>query len=751
MRTISRSVQRILFVLCSVFAVGAIVPHALAAAPELAGTPLAASTGERILSFAQLGESAGLRLRGADASGVVNFGVRLDRAVTAAKLRLRYTYSPALLPQLSQLKVYLNEEPVATLPYDKEGAGKVITREIALDPRLLSGFNRIRLQMIGHYTTECEDPMHSSMWTDISAASDIVLSTQPLILRDDLAMLPAPFFDRRDNRRVEIPFVFAQTPSLPVAHAAGVIASWFGALADYRDARFPVLLNQLPARHAVVFATNDARPAGLSLPAVQGPTITMMSRPRDPAVKLLVLQGRDAKDLEAAALALASGSAALSGALARIQTSEPAPRRKPYDAPRWIRTDRPVRLGELVNDPTALQVQGYQPGAIRVDLRVPADLLTWQNRGIPLDLKYRYTPPLKQDDSSLSVSINGRFVRAYRLRPSGLGGDKSRMILTLLSDGSAAQQESLLIPAFQVGSNNRLSFQFELQPQKGDACALPDNAGAHAAIDADSTIDFSGMQHYTQMPNLGYFANSGFPFTKYADLSQTAVVMPSSPDPAELETLFTLLGQLSKWTGIYAERFQLVDTAHVDQVRDRDLLVIGSGDVGALLARWGKDLPLLIEQGQRIMASHRGENQRDSLWRTAAAADSNGPGRLVAHADGPLAAVVGFESPYGHARSVVAVSATRPDDLHNVLDALEDNGQRLDVHGDLAVMTPGKTESFRLGGTYDVGNVPFWTRIWFHLSNYPILLALAGMLAAIALAAKCYGWLQQRAARRLGK
>ena len=207
---------------------------------------------------------------------------------------------------------------------------------------MLSGFNRVRLVLIGHYTMECEDAMHSSLWTDISPQSEIVTSTQPLTLRNDLSTLPAPFFDRHDNRDQSIPFVFGGQPSLAVVHAAGVVATWAGAIGDYRRTRFPVSVNAMPTKHAIAFVTNDTMLPGLDLARVDGPTLRMVSNPNDPSLKLLVIQGRDAKDLETAALALVSGRAALSGDTTRIDALAPLPPRPAYDAPRWVRTDRPV-------------------------------------------------------------------------------------------------------------------------------------------------------------------------------------------------------------------------------------------------------------------------------------------------------------------------------------------------------------------------------------------------------------------------
>ncbi|WP_374618402.1 cellulose biosynthesis cyclic di-GMP-binding regulatory protein BcsB [Pandoraea sp.] len=718
------------------------------AVPPLTTPP---GTSQRTVTFAQLGQTDGLRLRGTEGTGDVNFGIRLDQTVASALLRLRYTYSPALIPDLSQIKVYLNEELIATLPFNKQDGGKNLVRDIPLDPRMLSDFNRVRLVLIGHYTMECEDPMHSSLWADISPQSEIVTSTQPLTLRNDLASLPAPFFDRHDNRDQTVPFVFGAPPSLAVVHAAGVVATWAGAFGDYRRTRFPVSVKTLPSKHAIVFVTNDTMVPGLDVPKVDAPTLRMMSNPNDPSLKLLVVQGRDAKDLETAALALVSGRAALSGDVTRIASLKPLPPRPAYDAPRWVRTDRPVKFGELVDNPSDLQANGYMPWPIRIQLNLPADLLTWQNTGVPMDLKYRYTPPVKPDDSSMSVSINDQFVRAYRLRAAGDSTDKSHMLVELLADGTMAEHKSVRIPAFQVASRNALSFQFAMQPHKDGMCSQSITNAARSAIDADSTIDFSGLPHYAEMPNLGFFVGSGFPFTKYADLAQTAVVMSKTPDTAELETVFSALGQFGRSTGVYADRFEVLDPTQTDRFKDRDLLIVGGKDVAGLLTQWGKNLPLIIDQSRRVMTAQPQGYRGDGATGSALAASRVGPAHMDASSDGPLAALVGFESPVSRTRSVVAISASSDDALRSVVDAIDDTTRRTAIHGDLAVVSGDRVNSFRLGQTYFVGDVSWWTRIRYHLSSHPILVGLVALLAAFAIALKCFGWLQRRAARRLEK
>ncbi|KAG1439074.1 hypothetical protein G6F55_013815 [Rhizopus delemar] len=83
-------------------------------------------------------------------------------------------------------------------------------------------------------------------------------------MQDDLANFPLPFFDPRDTARLELPVVFAGTPSLAQQRAAAVMSSYFGSLAGWwRQARFPVSFGALPEKgHAGVLAVNVDGTAG---------------------------------------------------------------------------------------------------------------------------------------------------------------------------------------------------------------------------------------------------------------------------------------------------------------------------------------------------------------------------------------------------------------------------------------------------------------------------------------------------------
>ena len=241
-------------------------------------------------SFKDLGAVFPLQLRGVDGVSGVVFGVRSDEVVASAKLHLNYSYSPGLLPDISHLRVLVNEQVVAAIPVPKAEGGQNLQRVIDIPARLIGDFNRLNIQLIGHYTMECEDPAHSSLWANVGNDSMLELMVNPLPLDNNLAFLPEPFFDRRDSRALKLPIVFATQPDAAQLEAAGTLSSWFGALAGFRGAFFPASVGQLPPTgNAVVLVQGSGAVPGVSLPQGTGPTVTMMAHPSDPTAKLLVI------------------------------------------------------------------------------------------------------------------------------------------------------------------------------------------------------------------------------------------------------------------------------------------------------------------------------------------------------------------------------------------------------------------------------------------------------------------------------
>ena len=700
------------------------------------------------LTFAKIAPPPGsMVLRGARPKGSVEFGMRSDEVVAKALLNLDYTPSPSLLPVQSQLKVYLNDELMGVLPVTKEQLGKKVSAQIPIDPLYITDFNRVRLEFVGHYRDVCENPASSTLWLDVGRESYLDLTYQSLNVRNDLSHFPVPFYDSRDNRQLTLPMVFASAPDVLQQQAAAIIASWFGSKAGWRGQQFPVQFNQLPDRNAIVFATNDKRPDFLrEHPPVKAPTIEMIDHPDNPYIKLLVVFGRDDKDLLQAAKGIAQGNILFRGSSVTIDDVKQLQARKPYDAPNWVRTDRAVTFAELKTYEQQLQSSGLVPDSINVALNLPPDLYLLRANGIDMNLNYRYTMPPIKDSSRMDISLNDQFLQSFSLNSSQ---DVNKLILRLpVLQGLLDGKTEVTIPALRLGAMNQLRFDFQyMNPMPGgsiDNCITCQPVQNHVVIGDDSTIDFSKYYHFMAMPDLRVFANAGFPYSRMADLADTLVVVPKSPTEGQVATLLETAGGIGAQTGLAAINLRMTDDGGQIKDKDADLLLIGS------IPQALKDdtkINLLVEATKSWVKMPMRHYDLASIYPDTEARTPNT--RTDVTSTGPMAAIIGFQSPYNDQRSVVALLADSPRGNELLTQALNDSGKRAAMFGSVAVIRESGVNSLRVGDIYYIGHLPWFERIWFALSSHPVLLAILAAVSIVLLAWVLWRMLRIISRRRL--
>ncbi|SFU12118.1 cellulose synthase subunit [Kosakonia arachidis] len=700
------------------------------------------------LTFAQIAPPPGsMELRGINPDGGVEFGVRSDEVVSKAVLNLEYTPSPSLLPVQSQLKVYLNDELMGVLPVTKEQLGKKTLAQVPINPLFITDFNRVRLEFVGHYRDVCENPASSTLWMDIGRSSSLDMTYQSLPLKNDLSHFPVPFFDPRDNRALTLPMVFAGTPDIAQQQAAAIIASWFGSRAGWRGQTFPVSYNSLPDRNAIVFATNDKRPDFLrDVPAVKGPTISMINHPDNPYVKLLIVMGRDDKDLLQAAKGIAQGNVLFRGDSVMVDEVKPLLARQPYDAPNWVRTDHPVTFGELKTYEEQLQSTGLEPSSINLSLNLPPDLYLLRSTGIDMNLNYRYTAPLTKDSSRMDIILNNQFLQYFNLTSNQ---DSNRLLLRLpILQGLLDSKTDVSIPALKLGAINQLRFDFRyMNPMPGgsiDNCMTFQQVPNRVVIGDDSTIDFSKYYHFIAMPDLRAFANAGFPFSRMADLSQTIIVTPAQATPTQVATLLDMLGTIGAQTGFPAINMQLTSDASQLQGKDADIMIIGS--IPQSLKNDEK-IDLLVNATQSWVKTPL--RQSPFMASEPDATDRKADAKTAVSSDGPMAAVISFQSPFNDQRSVVALLADSPRGYELLNNAMNDSGKRAAIFGSVTVIRESGVNGLRVGDVYYVGHLPWFERIWYALANHPVLLAILAAVSVVLLAWVLWRLLRIISRRRL--
>jgi cellulose synthase (UDP-forming) len=698
--------------------------------------PVASGQFDNVFTLAEAGVPGSIDLHGVDASHSVSFSVPMNQVVKTATMKLRYRFSPGLLPGISQLNVSLNGSLVAALPVNTPpnttGPDALLEATVSLPAELLVHQNQLTFGFIGHYALQCEDVSNSTLWARIDAGSTIELKGSLLPLADDLKVLPLPFYDDGSSSHPVLPIVFITAPSTKAIEAAGIVASWFGALSGFRPMRFPVSIGTIPAGNAIVIAERGAQiPSALGLAEVSGATVAMVKNPADPYSSLLVITGGNTDELLTAAMALTLHGDTWQGPRTSIRDVVLPDARKPDEAPRWLSTEGANAATGMSAD---LEADGSMPESIY--LRLPPDLSFGQRQNLAFHLSYRYNGVPLGDGSTLQVYVNGSFVSSTPMPHS----EKASNVLETV----------VPIPVVDLRPfSNTITFRFVFQRASQGKCAAAPPANLEGAILKDSHLDISGIPHSTVLPNLELFANAGYPFTRDADLADTAVVLPAEPSIAELEMFLAVMGHFGAQTGYPALRVTVVDATGMTRDGNKDYLVLGTAEDQPALHTLDGSLPVEVNGGNLRLVDAGGFLDRASRWRNRDL-DHSQSGQLDTEGGLPDTLIEEIEWPRRSNRSVVAIVLRDAGTASNFVAAFLDKSQTSEIAQSVSVLHGEQFSSYQVGTTsYRVGKISLVTRVAGVFQDAPWLIAIVTVISCFLMSALIQAALRRHARLRL--
>ena len=716
---------------------------------------LEASTRSTPLTSFVLGAAYGeaIRLSGVRRQEHFEFDVRRDEIVTDAEINLHYMPSPALLQETAQLNIYLNSHLQQSIALTRTPDGRNASAKIKLDAKLFKDHNRLTFEFVGEDTRVCVNPVSDAIWLVVDKESELTLVTQKIRVNDDLAFLPVPFLDVVTGSQTHLPVVFAAVPDDSMRTAAAIFASWAGVKTEWREIDFPVHYGEAPADgHYVVFATNESRPEFIrDYPQFEGPTIAMADAPESTYAKMLVIGGKNSDELITAVQALATSPELLTGRAVRITGFKEIAPRKAYDAPNWIDTSRVTTFKDLMKYEGQFTATGLKPATISVDLILPPDLFLLSRSSIPMNLKYNYSKPAKGALSQLRFKVNGALVQSYALDPN----TTNNTVISRLPAVNSLRDllSSTSIPTVVMRDRNKLDFMFEYSvafpsgtPQECRTVSLIPN---HVDIDPRSTLDFTGLHHYAQMPNVGLYSRMGFPFTKFADLAQTLVLTEKSISPTDMRLLLNAMARFGSNTGYPSIKVEVKSAVDAATAAAKDILVIGALPDGFARPQDEQSAAIVFD-GMKRRVTEPFETGQKALQGDARSAPNT---RTEVRGDGPMAAIIGFESPFAKRRSVVALLTDRAEGAQLLAERLTSSFKLEHAKGSFALITNSGITNRVVGETYYVGDLPWYDRIWAVMLDRPLLLVLCALLCALILGTLVYGfmrlWVKYRYARTL--
>ncbi len=702
------------------------------------------------VSLAQMGQPQGLTLSGGQFQGGVDFTLPMDQVITNARLALNLKISPAMAARNATLQLMLNGQPLGTVPLTATDSD-LSRYQLDIPAALMVSSNNLSFKINDGDAMQCQRDLNDKYRVTVLPDSRFELEGQQLDIGTDLSHFPRPFFDSMQMSPTSIAMAFGATLSADAISAGALISSWMGIQADYRGISFAVYHDRLPEQNGILIGHPGEQIGGLTLPQTTQPLLKIIDNPANPVYKLLLVVGKDEHELRAAAWRLTRGNFTPQTPALDV-TAQTIPLSKPYDAPRWIPTDRPIKLHELIRKDQTLTATGIWHSPLQVAFRAAPDLFLWDGETIPLHIGYRFPTEnwIDEQRSWLSMTMNDTFLHNLPVNKQGaletlwhkLGGD--------------ARQESFDMPLepYMIYGDNQLSLYFNIVPKANAPCSTLLNNNIKSRIDDDSWIDLSHTRHFALLPNLSYFVGASFPFTRMADYAETVLMLPQNPSETQLATLLDMAARSGNATGTALGHNRVVLGVPTggglqELVRDRDVLAVTGMDQHdfnqALLAdspftthdnTLGVRAPSLWQKVQRWMAGD---------W----AAEGLEADRYFSSNEA-WRGFISFRSPWNDERLVVLALGSSDEQLSHLHSDLASARINAGIRGDAAIITnENGVRSFRVGEQFPSGQMPPQMMVVWYANQHSALLAILGLLVGSLAGWLFYLALKKRERKRL--
>jgi hypothetical protein len=722
-------------------------PSGLPVIPTMA-TPQAQLVNSTI-SVANMGQERGLRLSGGQLESGVLFTLPSDQVITNAKFSMAVKASPALEASNSILQVILNGQELGRFSLTP-GAGSF---DGDIPAAAVVSSNNLSFKVLTEQPLNCEKGQSNKYWVTILPTSTVQLEGQQLNLGQNMSNFPRPFFDNMQMQESKVPMVFSDALQPQDVSAAAMVASYFGMTSNYRGVDFPVVLNDLPESNAILFGRPGDKIGSLTLPDSKGPMLKIIDNPANPLYKLLLVVGHNESELRQAAYRLVSGDLPVNSQQLDVATQS-IPTRHPYDAPRWIDTQKPVTLGELAQKANnSLTSTGIFHDAVHVAFRAAPDLFMWDGRSIPVTIKYRFPTEtwIDEDESQLNVSLNGTFLHNLTVNKVGL----LENLWHKLGGDTRQEQYTMALAPYLIYGDNQMEFYFDIKPKQSAPCSVLSSDNIKSRIDPSSTIDLAGTYHFTQLPNLAYFVGATYPFTRMADFTDTLLLLSDKPSANEIHTLLNMAARAGNATGVVVSNakvaFGLKGNEQDNPLFDRDILAVTTLSdssfnhqllEGSLFSNNGNNLSVIQPtQVQRLLSWLTGDwyhQPVDADRYLSSTADWRG--------------FLSYRSRWSNDHVVVVAAATTSDQLLKVQSDLKSAKINAAIGGDLAIITDdGGIRSFSVGKQFPTGQMPWYMMVVWYANQHGVLLSLLTLIISLLVGSSLYVLLVRHAAKRLGK
>lgn len=618
--------------------------------PALAKSVTSLTGGEMEFTFADLGEGD-MTISVIYEQQFVDFPVPEGRKIDSAVLHLHMQHSDKLLPDLSDIVIAVNDEPVNNIILTAENTNATLDIDIPVEA-LKPGENELLLRFSQRLVDNgCSDVGDDKLWVKVLGDSSISFDTEETPELDNLNQFPMPFstFAALPGSP-QVSIVLPPAPTSAELTATAQLAASLGQAASWKKPPLTAFSfdqadqNHLTADALIVIDTGGRNPLAASTPT----GVTASPSPYDSNQLMLIVSGRDDTELLRSVSMLTTRSARVSLIGAHAKPADVIPQPIP---------ERPTQAKFAELGLTTKRVRGIGLHDLYYPIDIPYDWKTTSEASVEI----HFTHGTAITSASLmTIYING--FEAANVRLDRRNDENGRLVIQLS-------------PRQIHPGRNWLHLVFNLHMPR-ENCKYRYFEEAWAEVSAEQSLvnlahvisiaplDLHYMPSYLVIPN---------------DLSADLFVLPASPPSTDLTVMARIAAKLGTYSSADTIRIQATAADRfTPPSTPTNVIAIGSPETNVLINNYDSQLPqpLNLINGQ--------------------VQPSAGRELLPEEQKGEAAYLEVMSSPWSRSDSLLVIGARTPDLLLRVADILPTGGRRMKEQGNVAIVTPTAVTTLNL-------------------------------------------------------
>jgi len=196
-----------------------------------------------------------IRVRGVDGRYTIDFPLPDKWELVKAGGYIRYVPSTLLLNNLSAGVVLFNDKVVSQFKLDEYVKTGI---KFSIDPKLFKSQNKLSFEAIMHYTLQCEDGTHSTLWTELDLQNSYLeLVVRPKPLPESVSAIPNFMFDQKQYDTTPVHYLIDQDPDNQTLHRYAMVTAAIGNMLQFRLTHFDLSSKLDNTKHNVIIASPE--------------------------------------------------------------------------------------------------------------------------------------------------------------------------------------------------------------------------------------------------------------------------------------------------------------------------------------------------------------------------------------------------------------------------------------------------------------------------------------------------------------